>query len=479
MLLCIIRVTGIHTFFMLADLNYIIIVFVTGAVLLAAVYHTVLYIHRRTWLLAHYSMYLWVTFLYTLLRFFNPNDSGSDYPLAFLNPDETLQMLAFAMYIRFMGTALELDSVKEKQAFFFVKVTPYVIGAYIVLQIIFSNSDVADLYYFIPKICIRGYLLLLGLFMLLKVILRRKKIYYNYLAAGAISMIFFGAVSSVTNVVNPDHRDFFLLGPLSWLMIGFFTDVIFFSSAIGYKIKTDAIEKENALNMLIQQNEMLKQKEIEKIQAIYKTREQERLRIANDLHDDIGASLSSLQIYGTIAEQAIETNPGKAVEMIHKISVQSKVLLENMSDIVWSMKSARDNTTTLEAKIKNFGVELLSDKNIDFGYHISTDAEAALRGIAVRKNILLLIKEAMNNMAKYSAAKTASLKMGIKNNNLALEITDNGIGFDIEKTAAGNGLKSMEYRIKELKGSLVISSIPGQGTCITALVPLRAINEIN
>jgi signal transduction histidine kinase len=233
------------------------------------------------------------------------------------------------------------------------------------------------------------------------------------------------------------------------------------------------------LNMLIQQNEMLKQKEIEKIQAIYKTREQERLRIANDLHDDIGASLSSLQIYGTIAEQAIETNPGKAVEMIHKISAQSKVLLENMSDIVWSMKSARDNTTTLEAKIKNFGVELLIDKNIDFGYHISTDAEAALRGIAVRKNILLLIKEAMNNMAKYSAAKTASLKMGIKNNNLALEITDNGIGFDIEKTAAGNGLKSMEYRIKELKGSLVISSIPGQGTSITALVPLIAINEIN
>jgi signal transduction histidine kinase len=165
--------------------------------------------------------------------------------------------------------------------------------------------------------------------------------------------------------------------------------------------------------------------------------------------------------------------------MIDKIAAQSKLLQENMNDIVWSMKPGGTNSTTLEVKVKNFGAELLNDKNIDFTYQISAAAEDILQGIAVRKNILLLIKEAMHNMAKYSQANKARLKLDINGDNLCLEITDNGIGFDTEKVHTGNGLETMRYRAAELKGHIHINSTLNEGTVITAIIPLNTINVID
>jgi signal transduction histidine kinase len=459
------------------NINFAIIIFVSGAVLLAAVYHTILYLHRRTLLLARYSLYLWVTFVYTLFRCFYPISDPVNPFLRFINADETVQMIAFALYIRFMDIALDVNRQTEKKSWAFVKKTPVIIAIYTVVQLVIAHTDAPPfIVYVIAKFTIRGYLLFVGLFLLLSVILKRKKTYYYYLAGGAIAIIIFGIISAVANAVQVSYQSG--IGSVSWLMMGFFLDVVFFSSAIGYRIKIEALEKEVALNALIKQTEILQQKEIEKVQAIYTTKEKERLRIANDLHDDIGASLSSLQIYSAIAEQAVASNPPKTIEMLQRIAAQSKQLLENMGDIVWSMKSASDNNTTLETKIKNFGAELLSDKNIDFTYNIATGTEVVLNGIAVRKNVLLLIKEAMHNTAKYSGAASAKLLMFITETDLVLEISDNGAGFDGTKSFAGNGLKNMAYRVKELKGTITIDTAPGKGTAIKVQIPLVTINDV-
>lgn len=200
-----------------------------------------------------------------------------------------------------------------------------------------------------------------------------------------------------------------------------------------------------------------------------------KTKISQDLHDDIGASLSSLQIYGTIAEQTFEENPAKAMEMIKKISNQSKQVMENMNDIIWSMKP-NAAATTVEAKIKNFGVELLSDKNISFHYKINAEVESLLQSMLARKNILLIIKEAMNNIAKYSYAIEADLQLTIDNENCMLIIKDNGIGFNAQLPNDGNGLTNMKYRAQELKGTLTIQSSPGNGTVIKGVFPAAIIS---
>lgn len=200
-----------------------------------------------------------------------------------------------------------------------------------------------------------------------------------------------------------------------------------------------------------------------------------RQKISQDLHDDIGASLSSLQIYGTIAEQSLSSNPDKAIEMVNKISSQSKEIMENMNDIVWSMKSGGSSNTSFEIKIKNYASGLLADGNIAFTYDIMPNADAVITGITARKNILLIAKEAMNNIAKYSKAKMAGLSLYTENKDLIMIIEDDGIGFDAG-AAVGNGLENMEQRTKELSGIFFIETALGKGTKIKTVFPLQSIN---
>jgi signal transduction histidine kinase len=200
-----------------------------------------------------------------------------------------------------------------------------------------------------------------------------------------------------------------------------------------------------------------------------------RHTISQDLHDDIGASLSSLQIYGAVAEKTFKTNPEKAIEMLHKISTQSKTVMENMNDIVWSMNVNNANATSLEAKVKNYSVELLSDNNINFNCAIDTAIEPLLKSITAKRNILLIIKEAMNNIAKYSEASVASLQISTVDKNLEIKITDNGIGFDISNSKKGNGLGNMKQRAKELNGQLTINTTHNAGTSIFIVIPLKTV----
>jgi signal transduction histidine kinase len=200
-----------------------------------------------------------------------------------------------------------------------------------------------------------------------------------------------------------------------------------------------------------------------------------RHSISQDLHDDIGASLSSLQIYGAVAEKTFKTNPEKAIEMLQKISTQSKTVMENMNDIVWSMNTNNANATSLEAKVKNYSVELLSDNNINFNCSIDAFVEPMLKSITAKRNILLIIKEAMNNIAKYSKATDAALQISIGDKNVGITITDNGVGFDINNGKKGNGLENMKQRAKELNGKFDIATASNNGTSIFITIPLKSV----
>lgn len=203
-----------------------------------------------------------------------------------------------------------------------------------------------------------------------------------------------------------------------------------------------------------------------------------RQKISQDLHDDIGASLSSLQIYGTIARQTMQTEPAKAAAMIDKIVGQSNELMDNMSDIVWSMQPADGQAASLQSRIKNYGAELLHNKDIAFEYQILPEAEKSLEHLLARKNVLLIVKEAINNIAKYSQATAAQVQLSISGTELLVDIRDNGIGFDVENEhGSGNGLRNMRHRTAELRGQLQLRSAPGQGTHIQVRIPLTSLGR--
>jgi signal transduction histidine kinase len=213
------------------------------------------------------------------------------------------------------------------------------------------------------------------------------------------------------------------------------------------------------------------------IQKLQKSRF--RNKVSKDLHDDVGSSLSSLNVYSTVAAEVLESNPGKAKEMLQKISEQSVQLMENIGDIVWSMKSSKEETINLSTKIKNFASDVLSAAEINYQINVDESDDVSVKSITARRNILMIIKEAINNAVKYSCASNIIINIKKADTTFIINITDNGKGFDVEtKKETGNGLSNMQKRAAELNGSVAILSSQGKGTTITALFPLAALNNV-
>jgi signal transduction histidine kinase len=210
--------------------------------------------------------------------------------------------------------------------------------------------------------------------------------------------------------------------------------------------------------------------QLKKIMAI-------RTRISQDLHDDIGASLSSINIYSSVAERAMDEDVEKTKNILQKINHNTRKVMEDMSDIVWAMNNKQKEESTFSNRIKNYGYDLLSQKNIECRYQIDEQAEQKLLKPEARKNILLIVKEAMNNIAKYSEASRAEVQITKDTANIEIKITDNGKGFDPDTIVKGNGLKNIEQRSALLGGSCRFDSSPGRGTTIQCKIPVTNISD--
>ncbi len=202
-----------------------------------------------------------------------------------------------------------------------------------------------------------------------------------------------------------------------------------------------------------------------------------RMQLSKDLHDDVGASLSSIHIFSSVAEKVIDTDPARAKEVIQQINTNTRQVMDNMNDIVWALKIDTAKEITFKNRIKNFGYELLASKQINCDYAIDEKATARIIKPDARKNIQLIIKESINNISKYSEATQVTIKIYLKDNFIEIVITDNGKGFEENRIKKGNGLKNIRSRALDLRGTCVIDSQPGTGTTISCSIPLTSISD--
>lgn len=202
-----------------------------------------------------------------------------------------------------------------------------------------------------------------------------------------------------------------------------------------------------------------------------------RARISQDLHDEVGAALSSIHVYSSVASKAMDKDTQRAKEALTQINQNTRQVMENMGDIVWAINTGDAGETAFEAKVKNYGYELLTPLNIQCVYWINKDVDKRLVNIEARKNVLLIVKEAMNNIAKYSEATEAMVKLEFLNKNLRLEIADNGKGFNEVSSRSGNGLYNMRKRSESLGGSFELSSEKSKGTVLRFAIPITNISD--
>lgn len=187
-----------------------------------------------------------------------------------------------------------------------------------------------------------------------------------------------------------------------------------------------------------------------------------RNKIASDLHDDVGSTLSSIHIFSEMARnQSKEVLP-----MLDTISESSKKMMDAMADIVWTINPENDNFEKIMDRMRSFAYELLLARKIDFEFDAKESLNDLKLSMEARKNLYLIFKEATNNMVKYSNADKAHFSLTEADKMLTMIIEDNGKGFDTQITSSGNGLKNMKKRAEEIGGAFRIDSAPGGGTTI-------------
>ncbi|MFZ4797989.1 MAG: sensor histidine kinase [Bacteroidia bacterium] len=197
-----------------------------------------------------------------------------------------------------------------------------------------------------------------------------------------------------------------------------------------------------------------------------------RINIASDLHDEIGAALSSVSFYSEAAIINLKNNkPEQSIEILEKIGTTSRKTIESMSDIVWMINPNNDTLIKLFERIENFSRELLGSKDAVFRLNYDKKLNDLILNIDLRKNLYLICREAIHNAAKYSNANKVELTIKTKKANIEVEVKDNGIGFDLLNLKPGNGILNMKVRAKQIGASININSKIGNGTVIKFVFP--------
>jgi two-component system, NarL family, sensor histidine kinase UhpB len=196
--------------------------------------------------------------------------------------------------------------------------------------------------------------------------------------------------------------------------------------------------------------------------------EKVRNNIARDLHDDMGSALSSINILSQVA--LVEKN-GNTQSYLQRIGDQSARMMEDMGDMVWSINPRNDSMSQVLIRMREFATEIFELKNIEYQFAEKV-SEHLLLNSDQRKNLFLIYKETINNVAKYSQAGKVEINIQQQDHTLIMSIKDNGQGFDEQKVKAGNGLRNVHERAKEINASLELKSTVGAGTEVTLKVPI-------
>jgi signal transduction histidine kinase/ligand-binding sensor domain-containing protein len=204
-----------------------------------------------------------------------------------------------------------------------------------------------------------------------------------------------------------------------------------------------------------------------------------RNKIAQDLHDNVGSTLSSISVYSQVAKIYKEKNRQDDLQnALEKISSTSGEMISEMNDIVWVINPRNDSMNVILQRMESYAKPLLNTQGIQYKFEYDPDLVRLHLQMESRKNFYLIFKEAVNNAVKYSCAKNLYVRIERRHQDVVLLVKDDGHGFDMAEaeekakgSLSGNGLRNMQMRAKEMKGNLAITSEPGKGTLIDLVFP--------
>lgn len=197
------------------------------------------------------------------------------------------------------------------------------------------------------------------------------------------------------------------------------------------------------------------------------------MRIAHDLHDDLGSSLALIAMEGELARMGDGADAHNALK---RVSEGAREVTDNMRRIVWALGSGQDTLGDLAAYMRSSAAELMERAEMELDARISIATPETKLSTDQRRHLLLITKEILLNVVKHAKAQYVTMRMTQENGSLRLVIADDGAGFNTsERVGSGTGTTSLYERVKALNGNVDLRSAIGEGTRITIVVPLTTV----
>ena len=438
------------------DLENYFLAFFCGLMLFQLIYVLLQWYLVRKSEYGYYAAYILSVFIYFYARFSVFNATEEKFALigasVMILVNSPLLILPSFFYFRFARYFVDLptrDSLLNRQ----MKIFEWFLIACFIGVIALHNIP-NDLNKSIPvTIALIGQLPF-AVYTLFRISRQRRPIAYFLIVASSFALVSH-LLANFLPAVYPRIYDIIL--PLQITMLGVIVEVGLFNTGLLFKARESETQKVAAQAALLSESSQRR-----KLQEEYY---QVRDKISSDLHDDLGSSLSSIQIYGYAARQRLEeNNKTQTFKLLSSIEKTSHTMLNSMSDIVWAINPSNDSNDKLIERIQAFGFEILSARGSAFKVDVDESFLRHKLNQAQRRNILLIIKEAINNAAKYSGASEVSLKIQKEGSIFLIQVSDNGKGIP-DDISQGNGLKTMKKRALELSDFYEVLSTE-EGTSI-------------
>ncbi len=208
--------------------------------------------------------------------------------------------------------------------------------------------------------------------------------------------------------------------------------------------------------------------QLERLHAL----DQQRSRIARDLHDDLGADLSRVAI---LSERLrLEPLPPEATRrQLETIATASRDMVENIRELVWAADPRNDRFANLAAYLREYAAGLLEDAGLRAHLDFAEEAVPGSLTSEFRRNVFLAVKEALGNILKHAAATEVEVRLRVRGRQLEIRVTDNGRGFEPAKVGQfSSGLRNLRQRLANVGGSVQVTSEVGRGTTVELRAPL-------
>lgn len=205
--------------------------------------------------------------------------------------------------------------------------------------------------------------------------------------------------------------------------------------------------------------------------------ERVRTRIATDLHDDLGATLTRVSVLSEVARRAVDGEPDQARDLLSEIGETARSLIDSTGDIIWAIDPRRDDLVSLLARARRFAADLLQPAGIAWSVEVRGEPVGVSLSGEVRRHVLLMLKESLHNVVRHAAARRVALTVEVRPALLVFTVEDDGrgIGPAAEQAAAerggGQGLRNLRARALAMRARLRIDSKPGRGTRLEVEVP--------